>query len=75
MTATTSLPCPLCRTPIAIDPVSLLAGEKADCAGCGSALRLEPGETMRSTIERFDAARAEVKQVIGGRARKTGRKG
>lgn len=67
MTAMNSLPCPLCRTPIAIDPVALVAGEKADCGGCGSALWLEPGEIMRTTIERFDAARAEVKQVIGGR--------
>jgi hypothetical protein len=64
------MPCPICRAPIAIDPVALLGGQKASCGNCGTALSLEPGESMRSALERFGAARDEVQQVIGGRNRR-----
>ena len=57
------LPCPVCRTAILVDPVSLLGGEKAACGSCGTALALEPGEGMRSAIEQFDSARQEVRKV------------
>lgn len=66
----TTMPCPVCQVPMTLDPVSLLAGQKARCDTCGTALLLEPGETMRSTIERFEAAREEVQQVIGGRKKR-----
>lgn len=64
------MPCPVCRTPIAVDPVALLAGARAVCGGCGTAMRLEPGEGVRQTVEQFEAARREVRQVIGGRKRR-----
>lgn len=60
---THELPCPVCRTAILVDPVSLLGGEKAACASCGTALALEPGEGMRSAIEQFVSAKQEVRKV------------
>jgi hypothetical protein len=60
----------LCKAPITLDPVALLHGEKAACSQCGTALSLEPGESIRSALGRFEAARDEVQQVIGGRRRR-----
>ena len=67
---TSTMPCPVCRAPIAVDVSMLLAGTKAECGECGTALSIEPGERTRAAMERFGAAREEVKQVIGGRKRK-----
>ena len=64
------MPCLVCNAPIAVDPVALLAGGRAVCGGCGTVLRLEPGEGLRQTVERFEAAKREVRQVIGGRVRR-----
>lgn len=49
---------------------ALLAGEKAECGECGTALSIEPGESTRVAMQRFEAARDEVQQVIGGRKRR-----
>lgn len=53
-----------------IDVPAMLTGEKAECGTCGTALAIEPGESTRAAIERFEAARDEVKAVIGGRKRR-----
>jgi hypothetical protein len=52
---------------MSIDVPALLTGAKAECGDCGTALSIEPGESARSAMERFEAARDEVQQVIGGR--------
>lgn len=52
-----------------LDLPGLLAGENAECDTCGTALSIQPGESTRAAMERFGAAREEVKQVIGGRKR------
>lgn len=67
---TTSTACPVCKAPMALDLPALLAGETAECGTCGTALSIQPGKSTRAAMERFGAAREEVKQVIGGRKRK-----
>lgn len=61
----TDLPCPVCKAPIGIDPVALLRGEKAACGDCGTALVLEPGDAMRSTMEGFTAACDALRNAAG----------
>lgn len=66
----TTMPCPVCKAPLTINAMALLGGEKASCAGCGTAISLEPGSAMREAMVRFGAARDEVQQVVGkGRRR------
>ncbi|UIP08122.1 hypothetical protein LY632_06930 [Erythrobacter sp. SDW2] len=55
---------------MAFELQGLLAGENAECGICGTALSIQPGESIRAAMERFGAAREEVQQVIGGRKRR-----
>ena len=53
--------CPMCEKRFAVDNAALLRGEKLACDGCGTSLAVEPGQSVRDAIARFEQARAEIR--------------
>lgn len=54
----TNIPCPLCKTQIAIDAQALLTGQKFNCpnTNCDASIGLahESKDTVRDTMEKFE---------------------
>ena len=51
----------MCEKRFAVDNAALLRGEKLACDGCGTSLAVEPGQSVRDAIARFEQARAEIR--------------